>query len=157
MCDFGVTAAIIGTVVAAGAAAAGGVAQQQAAKANAKQAQAAAAFDEARQRERAQKILAAQRVGFAKAGVTLEGTPGDVLANTAEDAEIDALAIRWGGASRAAAFKAQGQSALIGGITGAAGALLTGVTTYGQDLFKPSGGAAVPAYQSPNFRPPGIT
>lgn len=138
MCDPFTAIAIAGTVASIGASIAGGVQQQAAAKANAKAATQAAAFDELRQRERAQKLLAQQRVGYAKGGVTLEGTPTEVLADTAADAEIDALAIRWGGASRAAAFKAQGQQALIGGVTGAAGALLTGVTSYGSQLLPAS-------------------
>jgi hypothetical protein len=45
--------------------------------------------------EQANKVLASQRVGYAKAGVTSEGTPEMVAAETENNANIDALAIRY--------------------------------------------------------------
>ncbi len=137
MCDFLTAAAIAGTVVSAAASIGGGVMQYQQAQANARTARREAAFEEDRAREQARRLLAAQRVGYAKAGVTPEGSPLEVAADTAAQQEIDALAIRWGGRQRAEAFRSAGTSALVGGLGGAGGALLTGVTSWGQNLLQP--------------------
>ena len=51
----------------------------------------------ARQARESEKYLAAQRAGFAKAGVGMEGTPLIVAAESMVGAELDALAIRYAG------------------------------------------------------------
>ena len=48
-------------------------------------------------RQKAEKTLAAQRAGWAKAGVTMEGTPLLVAVESMAEADIDALAIRYAG------------------------------------------------------------
>ena len=47
-------------------------------------------FDARRIRERGEKVLAAQRVGYAKGGVQMTGTPLEILGSTAGDIELDA-------------------------------------------------------------------
>lgn len=81
-----------------------------------------AGFEEAKHRKAAEKLKARQRVGFAKAGITPEGTPMDVLEETAIQLETDALTIsRRGeiGARRLTASsqlrKFAGRSALLRG------------------------------------------
>lgn len=130
----------IGTAVAVASTVATGVVQQQQAQQNEKTAKQAAAFDESQQRQKARQLLGAQRAAYAKAGVTLAGSPTDVIADTAAQAEIDALAIRWGGQQRAAAYRQQGSDALFSAGAGAAGALLTGATAY--STYYTPGGAA---------------
>jgi hypothetical protein len=146
----------IGTAVAVAATVGGTVMQMQQAEDNAEAAEQAARYDEDRSRDRARRLLAAQRVGYAKGGVLLAGTPADVQADTAAEAELDALAIRYGGASRAGAFRAQGREALIGGIGAAGGALLTGYTAMSPYNQATASAGAGPAYAMPGFRPPGI-
>jgi hypothetical protein len=126
----------VSTAVAAGGSIAAGVQQQQTAKADAKEATQVAAYDEAQSRDRAKRLLGAQRAAYAKAGVDMSGTPLDVTADTAAQQEIDALAIRWGGQQRAAGFRAQGQQSLIEGVSSAGSSILSGATKWGGDLMK---------------------
>ena len=71
-------------------------------------------------------------------GVTLAGSPTDVISNTASQGALDTEAIRWGSKVRADTFtyqgqlaKMQGQNAFVGGIVGAAGGLLGGLGKFG--------------------------
>ena len=67
-----------------------------------------AAFEEARQRREARRLKAAQRAGYAKAGVVItEGSPLTVLTETAAEAELDALAIRYAGEVQARGYEAE--------------------------------------------------
>lgn len=144
------TILMIGTAVAVAATAAVGVVQYQQAQKNEKQAEQVAKFEENAQRDRARRLMAAQRVGYAKAGVTLQGSPLDVIEDTAASAELDALAIRYGGASRAAAFRAQGTEALIGTVGNSSGALLTGYTAMSQyNTPANTNGPRSPGYSMP--------
>ena len=52
---------------------------------------------EAKHIRESEKYLAAQRAGYAKAGVEMEGTPLLVAAESMANAELDALAIRYAG------------------------------------------------------------
>lgn len=56
-----------------------------------------AAKEERRFRKGGARLKAKQRVGFAQAGVTFEGSPLAVLEETASELELDALEIRRGG------------------------------------------------------------
>jgi hypothetical protein len=145
----------IGTAVATAAAVAGGVQQYQQGQANAKLAKQEAAFEEDANRMRARQILAEQRVGYAKAGVTLEGSPLNVMEDTAAQAELDALAIRFGGRTKSLKYRSEGFEGLVSGVGQAGQALLTGYTAMSNAGYfdpKPSG----PAYSQPGFKPPGI-
>jgi hypothetical protein len=49
------------------------------------------------------------RAGYAAAGVTLEGTPTDVLEESAYTAELDALSIRHGGERRGLGLESEAE------------------------------------------------
>jgi len=139
------TALIISAVVAAAAAGTTaysqvqqGKAQEKAAEenvkiaeANAKAQQEKAAYDEEVHRERVKKILKSQRALYGASGVDMEGSPMMVQADTMEQGELDALAIRRGGdvaaaeqRSMARLYKMQGKAALKQGYYSAGGSLL---------------------------------
>jgi Flp pilus assembly protein TadB len=101
------------------------------AEANARAAQEKAAYDEEMHRERVKKILKSQRALYGASGVDMEGTPMIVQADTMEQGELDALAIRRGGdvaaaeqRSMARLYKMQGKSALKQGYYSAGSSLL---------------------------------
>lgn len=73
------------------------------------------AYEEARHREAGEKFKARQRVGYAHAGVTMEGTPMDMLEQTAINLEKDALSIRYGGQVGAGELTSSAQMRRIAG------------------------------------------
>jgi hypothetical protein len=108
---------------------------------NAIAAQQKAAYDEQRQREVAVRLKGTQRASAAAAGGELLDM-SDVMDESAKQAEMDALAIRYGGSAQAAAArqqaelqKAQGSMAKMKGYSDAGGSLLTGAS----GLFKQFG------------------
>ena len=56
-----------------------------------------AASQEETSRFKTGRLMASQRAGFAGAGVTFEGSPLAVISDTAEQGELEALRIRYGG------------------------------------------------------------
>ena len=97
-----------------------------------------AEFDADRQRQVAAAQRAQARAGFAKGGVVMEGTPLLVLESSAEQAELDAQAILYGGDVQATGYEAQaglseleGKSAQQAGYIGAGTTLLTGAGKAG--------------------------
>jgi hypothetical protein len=72
---------------------------------NAAQTRVQAAEEERRSRIMARKQIGSMRAGYAKSGVTMEGSPLDVLEESASTAELDALTIRHGGEVKAQAFE----------------------------------------------------
>lgn len=101
----------------------------------ARQAKEAAKFEEGRNRQAAESLLSSQKAAFAKGGVTPEGSPLLVQAETAEEAEIDALALRYSGSvaearakSQAALDRMQGKAAKTAGYLGAGTSLLKGAS-----------------------------
>jgi hypothetical protein len=96
-----------------------------------------AAADESRQRRAADRQLAQTRALVGAAGVTLEGSPLEVLEDQAMEAELDALNIRYGGALQASNYRSQSQlgrsaarSAMTQGYISAGSSLLKGATQY---------------------------
>lgn len=94
----------------------------QLAEREAVEAREAAAFEERKFRKGGERLKARQRVGFAKAGVTFEGSPLEVMEQTAIELETDALMIRRGGLLGARRLTAEaglqrfaGRSALLRG------------------------------------------
>lgn len=94
---------------------------------NARLAEEAALKNAAIQRRQGEKLKARQRVAFLSAGVTFAGTPVEVLADTARDEELNALAIIQSGQINAAAHRANAsafrnsrQGILIGGVANTA-------------------------------------
>ena len=134
------TLLIASTAVSAIGAISQGVAAQQAAEFNAAIARQNAEIERQRatlqeetERRRSRALLGAQRATFAKAGVTLEGTPLLVQQETAAEAELDARIIRHGGQlnvarelARARAERFGGRAALSAGLFRAGTTLLTG-------------------------------
>ena len=76
------------------------------------QQQAVAAVNVASQDEQAQRrqsaiILGRQKAAINEAGIGLDGSGGDVFQQSAQNAELDALNIRYGGQLKANAFNSQ--------------------------------------------------
>jgi len=142
-----VTLALIATAVTAGGSVLQGVQQAGAGRAQAKVArqqatleQRAATTEERQSRREAERFRSSQLARFGKAGVTLAGTPLGVIEETAEQQELDALLIRFGGKSKSsralsegALAKQRGKQALIGG------AISAGATLLGSGAFTKKG------------------
>lgn len=97
---------------------------------------------EAAHRRDVSRRMGSIRAGFGASGVTLEGTPLEVLEDSAAMAELDALNIRYQGELRAIGFKdeavlarAGGKQALTESRFRAASALFSGAGK----MFTPSG------------------
>lgn len=127
MCDVMTALGVAGSVV-------GGMAQQGQMNAQAKVAQQAGAFNAQRIREQGHQALGAMRAAVGKSGFQMEGSPLDVLAQSAGDVEMDAEAARHQGAVQAATYKAAGKGAMWGGVFGA-GKVLAGSEGF-RDLTK---------------------
>lgn len=101
---------------------------------------------EKKHREKVRRYLGTQRALYGKAGVTMEGTPLLTLAETAAEAELDALAIRYAGSVEEANILAEaagyrqaehlagmrGRAARMAGYLGAGSELLTGISQFAQ-------------------------
>lgn len=99
-----------------------------------------AAADENKQRRSAGRQAATSRAAIGAAGVTLEGSPLDVLEDQALEAELDALNIRYGGRLQASNFRSQAQldrsaarSARTQGFLSAGSTLLQGAGQFGKE------------------------
>jgi hypothetical protein len=73
-------------------------------------ARATAAANEARQRTVSRVQMGARRVGVGASGFTTEGSPGDVMDFETEQAELDALTIRYSGEIEARDYIEQARS-----------------------------------------------
>jgi hypothetical protein len=69
--------------------------------------EAKAVEDERKARIIARKSLGSMRANFASSGFTLEGSALDVLQESAANAELDALNIKYAGEAKAAAFRGE--------------------------------------------------
>ncbi len=94
-----------------------------------------AAFDEARARQQTQRAFGARRAAYGGAGITLEGTPIDVLGDAVSDAEMDALSLRrrgdlesWGRLADAGAQRTRGRAAMQSSFMDAGSTLLSGAS-----------------------------
>lgn len=139
----------VGAVMGVMGAIQSGEAQKKAADYNAQVAendaiakQQAAAFEEERQRERARRELAFARAQAGGSGTTMSGSPLDIMARSAENAELEALAIRYSGQlganasrSQAAADRMQGKIAQQAGYMQAGTTLLTAAGKWGDKFF----------------------
>lgn len=98
-----------------------------------------AAEEERRFRISMAKQLGSLRSAYARAGVTMEGSPMDVLAESAYTAELDALTIREGGRAQASTLRSEanlerlsGRAQQTGSYYSAASELLGGAANYYQ-------------------------
>lgn len=94
----------------------------QLAEREARETQVAAAYEESKLRKGGERLKARQKVLYAKAGVTPEGSPLEVMEQTAAELEMDALMIRRGGqlgyqryTAAAGLERMMGKSALLRG------------------------------------------
>ncbi len=102
------------------------------------------AAEEARRiRDAGARALGQQRTAFAAAGVTAEGTPLEVLGDTAASVELDALTARYSGEveatdymARANLLRSQARSAERSAMFGAGTSLLTSAGRIGHGAYK---------------------
>ena len=92
-------------------------------------------YEAARIRDRNRRILASQRVGQAKSGLSLTGSFQDLQMDSAIQGEMDALAAIYTGQiaagsaqARAQLSRLEGRSAKRAGYLGAGGSILTGAS-----------------------------
>lgn len=135
---------LIGTGVSAISSIMKGSSQKEMAEYNAKVAEAegvakenAAAYEERMFQRKMDRLLAGQRVGYAKSGVVNEGTPLLVMQDTVGQGEMDSQAILYGGAvgksralSQASMYRLYGEQAEAEGWLGAGTSLLSGAANY---------------------------
>lgn len=129
-----------GSAIAAQGALDEGKAAFQAAEYNAGAARTEGVIEENRRRTIGRKKIGDIRTGVAKSGVTFEGTPINVLVESAANAEIDALNARWTGEQRAKMEQFKGQSALRASNLRATTILMKGTADFldsstGQKMF----------------------
>ena len=143
----------ISTAVSAAGAIAQGNAARSAASFNAAVARqdeaiarAIAAADAARQRSQANRLAGRQRAAIGASGITPEGSPLDVMADSALEAELDALTTRYRGELQARGYgseamlqKMRGNAARQAGYIGAGAALLSGARQLDwESMFAPA-------------------
>jgi hypothetical protein len=135
---------IASTAVSTGSAITSAIGQSRMARYNAtvamreaKAAKGKAAFDERRKRREIKTTLSQQRAQYGLRGVELEGSPLEVLGETAGKGELDALAIRYGGdiaastaRSEAGLYRLRGKAAMRTGFLEAGSSLLAGAGRY---------------------------
>lgn len=73
--------------------------------------------EERRHRVMARKQIGDMRASFGASGVAMEGSPLEVMQESAANAELDALSIRHEGEARATAFRNEARLARFGGQT----------------------------------------
>ena len=101
--------------------------------------EAAAAAD--RQQRQSAKTIGTMQASYAASGVSTEGSPLEVLEESARNAELDRLTILWNGEGRAQGYqntaeleRSRGKNAMASGYLSAAGSVVKG--------FAMSGGAS---------------
>jgi len=133
----------IGTLAQAGGQIGTGVMTRSAARDQASVAKARGVIVAEDERRKGRRLAGKQRAAYAKAGVKIdEGTPLDVLAQTAADAELNAIRAALGFEQQADDFKSYGKTALMRGILGSGATILGGSKSFSNvygDLF--NGGA----------------
>lgn len=115
-----------GTAMQAAALNMQGQAAGEAAKFNAATQRMQGAAAERQTRTQSGRQIRSIRAKIAKSGVTFEGTPTMVLAESAANAEIDALNARWTTQRQAAITEFEGSAAQQAGRLKAGAALITG-------------------------------
>jgi len=114
---------------------------------DAKAATAAAGYEASQKRKETERLLGRQRALYGKSGVTMEGSPLELMSETAAEGELDALMIQRTGAVSAQRYgeeatlsRMKGSSAKRAGYWGAGTTLLTGAgsaaSSYGSYKLK---------------------
>lgn len=120
--------AAVGSVMQAGAIRQQGKAEAAAADFNAQSAEQEASSRASLIRSQAARQIGATRAQIGKSGATTAGTPLMVLAESAANAEIDALNATYTGARQAALYRAGGANARSQARTMAGASLLSGMS-----------------------------
>lgn len=123
----GVTA--VGTGISVASSLAMADQQRAVAKANAKAATQRAAIEEQRLREDRRRKLATARAKYGASGVSMTGSPLDVMADQFATAEQDALLVRYGGAAEAGRSLMEGSLAAAQSTGQAIGAGFSGASS----------------------------
>jgi len=115
---------------------AGGVAAQRAAKAEARFRNRLGMAEAEDQRRRNRRLFAAQKAAYAKAGIDPNsGSPLDVLSDSVQEAELQALRLRFSRQSQAESIRFQGKLARDTSIIRGASTLLGGVNdSFGTEI-----------------------
>jgi len=121
------TLTTLGTAALVSGAMKQGQSQSQAANFNAETAKQEAVVQEAVQRQEAKRTLGTIRANIAKSGAAFEGTPLMVLAESAANAEIDALNTAWSADRETALYKMRAREARETSYYRAGTSLLTGL------------------------------
>lgn len=121
-------AGVAGTVMSVAGALQSGKADRNAANYNAEAARQDAASKEAAQRVQAQRQMGSIRASIGKSGATSAGTPLMVLAESASNAEIDALNTRRTGIVESDIYTARGKNAYSASKLRAGTSLLSGMS-----------------------------
>lgn len=130
-----------GSIIGAGSAIYQGLAARDAAEYNrglaeieADQEKALTGIEVERHRKDTQRLLARQRAGYAKSGVRFEGSPLLVMEETASEAALDELLLKYAGKSKyqarraeASQYRAKGRESAYGGVMRAGSTLLTDI------------------------------
>lgn len=93
-----------------------------------------AQWDELRSNDAVRRVLGTQRAAFGRAGVTMEGTPTEMLQNTAEEGALETMAIRFSAAQEIRGLMGEAAMARFAGAQA--------VAVAGQDAFLQRGQAA---------------
>jgi hypothetical protein len=116
-----------GTVISAGGQIATSIAQKEALERQAALGLKASKFETARLREAEERLVGRQRVAAAKGGVRRTGSVLEVMKESAEQAELEALNIQFGAEAGAAARLFEAKQVGRAGILKATGTFLTGL------------------------------
>ena len=141
---------IIGAVVSAAGSLMSGMMQAQSYKAQAKVQERQADierqkgdFEAQRERERFRRVSGRQRASYLSSGVSLDGSPTDVIVDSAMENEIDVAAIRYGANIREDNFRSSAQisrmnagNAMMGGVIGSLSPLIGGFKSMGGTSLK---------------------
>jgi hypothetical protein len=123
--------AIAGTVASIGGAIMKGQQQSAALRQQADVEKQTGNFNADLTREQGRRRIASQRVAMLASGTTLEGSPTDVLAQSAADVEMDALAAKYGNTTRAELLRQRAGQVQTGSYFEAGQALLSGASSWG--------------------------
>lgn len=153
MATYGSTIAAVGTAISAVSAISGGMAARDSAKYNAQVAennaiasrQQAAANAEQQQRQ-ARLQIGQMEANYSASGVSLEGSPLEILEQSARNSEMDRLNIIYGGELRASGYgneaslnRSRASNAMTTGYLKAGSALMSGAARTGQLTREPMG------------------
>lgn len=122
---------VVTAVVGAAGQVQAGKAQKAMADFNARSQEEASKYNADRQQDRSTRLLGTARVNINKSGLQMSGSPLDVLADSATEAELDRQAILRMGNNQAELSRMQGRQAQRAGYFGAATTLLSGAAKAG--------------------------